>query len=60
MQHALALGTEDAMLHYHAGVIAHAQGRTDDAQRELRTALAINPAWHPAQPDDARHLLEAP
>lgn len=60
LQHALALGTEDAMLHYHAGVIAHAQGRSEDARRELRTALAINPAWHPTQPDDARRLLEAP
>ncbi len=57
-RHALVLGTEDAMLRYHAGVIACALGRVDDARRELAAALALNPYWHPTQPDDARRLLE--
>jgi tetratricopeptide (TPR) repeat protein len=39
---ALRLGTQDALLYYHAGMIARAQGRTDDARRFLTTALTIN------------------
>jgi len=37
---ALRLGTEDAMLHYHAGMIAAAPGRARIARRHLRHALA--------------------
>jgi tetratricopeptide (TPR) repeat protein len=38
-QAAMALGTRDPRLAYHAGMIAAAQGRTDDARGLLTTAL---------------------
>jgi tetratricopeptide (TPR) repeat protein len=59
MRHALALGTRDAMLFYHAGVIELALGERDAARRDLTEALAVNPYWHPTQPDSARAALEA-
>jgi tetratricopeptide (TPR) repeat protein len=40
---ALALGTQDALLWFHAGMIAHARGDADAAQARLSHALAINP-----------------
>lgn len=57
MQLALALGTRDASLFYHAGMIEAALGRRADARRYLETALEINPQWHPFQPDEARRVL---
>jgi tetratricopeptide (TPR) repeat protein len=51
MTHALSLGTQDALLFYHAGVIDRALGRADAAARELARAHALNPyiatAGHP-------------
>jgi hypothetical protein len=58
MRHALALGTRDAPLFYHAGMIEAALGRREDARRYLEVALAINPHWHPSQPAEAKQLLE--
>jgi tetratricopeptide (TPR) repeat protein len=58
MRRALALGTRDAMLFYHAGMIARALGDTAVARARLDTALAINPYWHPTQPAEARALLD--
>jgi tetratricopeptide (TPR) repeat protein len=57
MRHALQLGTRDASLFYHAGMIEAALGRRGDARRYLETALAINPHWHPYQPVEARQVL---
>jgi tetratricopeptide (TPR) repeat protein len=57
MRHALALGTRDASLFYHAGMIEAALGRRADARRHLETALAINPRWHPFQPAEAKQVL---
>lgn len=57
MRHALALGTRDASLFYHAGMIEAALGRRADARRHLETALAINPHWHPFQPAEATQVL---
>jgi tetratricopeptide (TPR) repeat protein len=59
MARALALGTEDAMLAYHAGVIARAVGDTATARSQLRRALTINPWWHPSQPAGARAVLDS-
>jgi len=43
-QKALRLGTRDALLHFHAGMIAAAlDGRTSEAADLLRAALDINP-----------------
>jgi Flp pilus assembly protein TadD len=59
MRRALSLGTRDAMLHYHAGVIELADGDSSAAQASLGRALAINPFWHPTQPAAARALLDS-
>ena len=48
MTHALSLGTQDAMLYYHAGMIDRALGRTDAAAAELARATAIDPYFRPA------------
>jgi tetratricopeptide (TPR) repeat protein len=60
MGHALALGTRDAMLFYHAGMIEQAVGDRDRARYYLAAALAVNPYWHPTQPTEARTALGAP
>ena len=57
---ALAMGTRDASLFFHAGMIAAAAGDTAPARARLREALEINPRWHPTQPDDARDFLNPP
>jgi hypothetical protein len=59
MHRALALGTRDAMLHYHAGMIELALADTTAALAQLDTALAINPYWHPTQPAAVRALLDS-
>ncbi len=57
MAHALAAGTQDALLDYHAGMIAAANGRTADAARLLRAALDRNPGFDPLQAERARRTL---
>ena len=59
MARALALGTRDAMLYFHAGMIDRALGDTASARARLETALAINPWWHPSQPAEARAVLDS-
>jgi tetratricopeptide (TPR) repeat protein len=57
MARALAMGTRDAMLFFHAGTIEAALGRRAAARRHLETALEIDPRWHPFQPRLARATL---
>jgi len=59
MQTALALGTRDAMLFYHAGMIERALGHRAAARELLSRALATNAYFHPTQPDSARRVLAA-
>ena len=47
MQSALAAGTKDARLWYHAGLIALANGQTAEASTFLGDALALGPALDP-------------
>ena len=47
MSRAMQLGTEDAMLFYHAGMIDRALGNTDAAAAELQRAAAIDPYFRP-------------
>jgi tetratricopeptide (TPR) repeat protein len=57
MDSALALGTRDAMLFFHAGMIDAALGRSEAARGHLEAALATNERWHPFQPAAARATL---
>jgi tetratricopeptide (TPR) repeat protein len=59
MTYALALGTRDAMLFFHAGMIERALGEDKAAAGHLRTALEINPYWDPFQPEQARSVLDS-
>jgi tetratricopeptide (TPR) repeat protein len=56
-ERALALGTRDALLLYHAGMIAARQGDHERARRLLNEALAINPGFDPLQATVARQTL---
>jgi tetratricopeptide (TPR) repeat protein len=58
MATALQLGTRDARLFYHAGMIERALGDSGAAARYLRQALATNPDFHPRQAAEARRALE--
>jgi tetratricopeptide (TPR) repeat protein len=46
MDHALRPGTRDALLFFHAGMIASRLGQTSQAKDRLQTALKINPQFH--------------
>ena len=53
----LRLGTQDALLHYHAGVIAHSLGDAATARQHLQRALDLNPAFSLLYAADARTRL---
>jgi tetratricopeptide (TPR) repeat protein len=59
MQQALAVGTQDAKLLYHAGMIDAALGRTADARTMLERALALDPSFDPLQVQRANETLDA-
>jgi tetratricopeptide (TPR) repeat protein len=59
MRAALAQGTQDAMLHYHAGMIARATGNLTEARDHLERALTIAPAFDHAAPAVARATLDS-
>lgn len=58
MQQALRLGTNDASLHYHAGMISYRLGQLQDAKNHLQKALAINPYFSIQGAEDARQVLQ--
>src|SRR5262249_31371374 len=58
MKEALRLGTKDARLLFHAGMIASRLGETEKAIKFLEHALAINPHFHVLQADEARAALK--
>jgi tetratricopeptide (TPR) repeat protein len=47
IQRALALGTRDAMLFYHAGMIQRSLGHDGQARQYLELARQTNPHWRP-------------
>ena len=59
MTAALKLGTKDARLFFHAGLIHRAAGNAETARGYLRRALATNPHFHVRQADEARTILAA-
>jgi tetratricopeptide (TPR) repeat protein len=59
MRQARRLGTLDAMLFYHEGMIDRALGQSARARYFLGKALEVNPHFHPTQPDEARAVLDS-
>jgi tetratricopeptide (TPR) repeat protein len=57
IQRALRLGTQDAKLFYHAGMIYRAAGEREKAAEFLSRALATNPYFHPLFADTAERVL---
>jgi tetratricopeptide (TPR) repeat protein len=58
IKEALRLGTKDARIFYHAGLIAAASGDRATARDYLRRALALNPKFDPVQAAVARRAFE--
>jgi tetratricopeptide (TPR) repeat protein len=59
MHRALSLGTRDAMLYFHAGMIERALGNDVAARRHLKAALATNPHFDPLHPAEAHAVLDS-
>ncbi len=59
MDQALAFGTRDANLYYHAGMIALALDESVKARELLEQAMEINPHFSILQSDRARSALQA-
>jgi tetratricopeptide (TPR) repeat protein len=57
MEQALHLGTRDALLFFHAGIIAHGLGRKEQARDYLHQALTLNPHFHLIQTEVAKRML---
>lgn len=58
MNQALALGTRDASLYYHAGMIEFALGNKEKAREFLTDALAVNPHFSVLNSAVAQRTLE--
>jgi tetratricopeptide (TPR) repeat protein len=59
MKEALKLGTKDARLFYHAGMIENAAGNRDEAKRLLKLCLKTSPVFDPLQSPIAKKTLDA-
>ena len=58
VDHALRLGTPDALLHFHAAVVFDASGQADRARDEIGTVLAGNPWFSARYHDQALALAQ--
>ena len=56
---ALRLGTQDARLFFHAGVISKQLGKNKEAETHLEKALEINPHFLRLYADEAVHALNS-
>ena len=59
VKEALRLGTRDARLFYHAGMIARAAGDNSEARKYLRLALSLNPKFAPLQAEICKQTFES-
>jgi tetratricopeptide (TPR) repeat protein len=59
MTEARRLGTQDAMLSYHEGMIDRSLGENARARYFLMKALELNPQFHPTQPREIRAVLDS-
>lgn len=57
IKEALRLGTKDARLFYHAGIIAQTAGDQSSAREYLKRALRLSPQFDPLQAAVARKVL---
>lgn len=57
IKEALRLGTLDALLFYHAGMIENAAGNKAEARRWLEKALKLNPSFDLLQAKNAKEVL---
>jgi tetratricopeptide (TPR) repeat protein len=57
IKQALRLGTHDATLYYHAGMVARAAGDMDASRAYLAHAVDLNPRFDPLQAPRARRAL---
>ena len=57
IKEALRLGTKDAQLFYHAGMIEKASGNANEAKRLLEASLKLNPSFDLLQAEIARNAL---
>jgi tetratricopeptide (TPR) repeat protein len=57
MEKAMVLHTNDPLLLFHAGEIAHANGNDESAERDLSNALHINPHFHVLYAQQAAETL---
>jgi tetratricopeptide (TPR) repeat protein len=58
MDHALRPGAKDALLLFHAGMIASHLGQSSQAKERLQTALSINPHFHVIYSEVAQKQLK--
>ncbi|WP_375491370.1 tetratricopeptide repeat protein [uncultured Nostoc sp.] len=56
-QRATRFGTEDALLQFHAGMIAFHLGKREEAIKRLTQAVSLNPQFHHKYADQARLVL---
>lgn len=59
MDQALSLGTQDARLYYHAGMIAYALNKEQKARECLELALAINPHFSVLFAEQSQDVLDS-
>jgi tetratricopeptide (TPR) repeat protein len=57
IKHALARGTNDPLLNFHAGIIEDRLGHSEAARTLLEGALALNPNFHISYVAEARQTL---
>jgi Tfp pilus assembly protein PilF len=57
MDKALALGTQDALIDFHAGMIELKLGQSERAQNLFENALTLNPQFHLVYAGQARERL---
>jgi tetratricopeptide (TPR) repeat protein len=58
IEKALRLGTKDAKLFYHAGMIYHRLGDLEKSKELLRRALSTNPYFHVLFAEQAAHTIK--
>jgi tetratricopeptide (TPR) repeat protein len=58
-QNAMGFDTRDALLLFHAGMIAEGLGQREQARSELKAALRINPHFHLVYANVAQQTLDA-